>query len=409
VDTQDVDDEEEEEEEEEEDRPQTPPPGAQGSIPHRSPGGVSEMSGTTAISSLSQLDAEDLDPEEILEHIDELYSASKKFLGILVPDNGKDADTVKGLRMPGSRLSERFRAREEVLNMHLEVFRKSPQQYIRRPSILRALLGEQGQPSVHIPAELIIYKANLVVFAKQMITSQREHKPMWDTLRQLDMSLFPILFLSGFEDKQSASSHSSALLSETFALGLDIRTQLAITVLQNKHASNDGDWDPDEMLNEVFYNTQGGPQMYRGWEVNGLGADGTDLPRQFQNKIRQRIEEIRNHFTEETQQLEEGDFVDFESLTADFDWDKFIHQVLNWARLRNREIETKIKEKGGIDDLVETLKDKIMSPTQPQRQSVDSGAVDSGAVEPGPSPKKPRTSFGAERRRSRRSYDPEKA
>lgn len=375
--------------------PQTPPPvDRQAVVPHRSPGGASEMSGTTAISSLSMVDADDLDAELILEHVDDLYFACQKFLDVLAPERGDDPATIKGLRMPGSRISEKFRMRDEALDLHMDVFRKPPHQYVKRQAVLQAFFGKGELSATPTGAELVLFKANLVVFAKQMVTSQREHESIWYALRELDIS-FPSFFLSSLQDDAAVSVGGSRLISETFALALEIRTQLAILVLLR--ASEREGFQPDEALTEVFLTVADNGQEigFRGWELPGLGGSGTQLPDEFETRIQNRVEAIRRHFNRDSPSLENGEYVNFDALMNRYEWDGFIRIVLHWVRLRNREIESSMLKEGGINGVVMALKDQVASPPAPSRYSLPAR----------PSPKEQRSNK-SHRKKGSRSFDP---
>ncbi|KAF2199861.1 hypothetical protein GQ43DRAFT_464485 [Delitschia confertaspora ATCC 74209] len=377
--------------------PQTPPPnGGEGHVPHRSPGGLSEMSGTTAA------DAEDLNSEFILEYgLVDLYHTSKRFLNLLARDRGAaqdDVTTMKDLRKPESSLNERFRTLDLALDSDLNNFRKPPNLYISRQTVIRALLGrehvgaELDVASIRTPADLVMYKANLVVFARQMITSDRGHKAVWDAIRQLDVS-FPTLFLPKFEHEPEAGSCTSRLLDDTFKLALEIRTQLTILVLSHMMQTERDLFDPDNVVQEIFLEQAGNDDHsetpLRGWGVDELGGNGTVLSDEFRAIIVERVKRIREFFPRDAQSLQNKEYVDIESLGGAFNWDQFVLKLLRWVRLRNREIDAAIGEIGGIDGLVEGTKKSIAAANVPSRHL------------------KQRTSTGKERRRTSRRFDPE--
>ncbi|OCK86289.1 hypothetical protein K432DRAFT_341654 [Lepidopterella palustris CBS 459.81] len=360
-----------------EDSPGTPPPEETVIQPHRSPGALSNISGTTAFSSLSTAEAKDLDPDMIIESLEELYQNAEKFLHLVAPGQARQRDLqniVKDLRIPESKTSTRFKFLDDIFNKYLELYRSNDHQYIREQVVLRTLFGANRNPEA-LPGKIaqVLHKANLVVLARQIITSEREQESTWKAIRELD-SNFSTWFLSSFSDLNTQPANfapaSSAQLKDTFNLALEIRTQLAILLLLR--AQEKPDYDPMSELSQVFFMPAGrGSQSsddltnlrVRGWNVTGLGGDTTELHQPFRDDVIRRVKDITLFFTQDKQ----GDNLD--ALGAKYSWDAFIIQVLTWVRLRNSEIDRSIKDGGGIGVLLESLKTVSRSPVQPNRES----------------------------------------
>ncbi|PVI06104.1 hypothetical protein DM02DRAFT_34546 [Periconia macrospinosa] len=345
------------------DAAQTPPrPVAQNSLPHRSPGGVSEISGTTAISSFSMVEHDLLDPRFLLRHLPKLHSVAEEFLDLLVPEEEdvlsmqdrirRDMKRIQDMQKPDSELVEDYNDFDNQINLHLKHFRGTRQQFIDPRVIHQALFGPGNGNGARTGLDLILYRVNLLVLAKDMIHSDRNDKGMWITIRTLE-NMFPSLFLSVLDPNAAASesiSGESALLRKTFELALDFRTQLAILYLDQQ--SRLENFDPDAVLDRVFFGKDGiegneASPFVTGWDVAALGGKDAPLPQAFKSHVVDRLNEIRNHFPTDTQALEHGIVVDLDSLGVAFEWRPVILRLLDWVRLRNAELRAAIKHYGG--------------------------------------------------------------
>lgn len=389
-----------------EDAPHTPPRlEAEAPVPHRSPGAISEMSGTTAISSFSMVEAEMLEPRFIVRHLPKLFEALKEFLNHLVPDNGQledDHQNIIEMQMPDSDFNADYRDFDAEVTLRLNHFRGEHEQYIHLRAIHRALFGpNRDSAAARCCLDPVLYMANLLIFAKQMMRSDRSEKEIWNALRELD-NFFPARFLPALILGTNASESptgDSALLQETFELALDLRTQLAILVLER--ASNDSNFNPDEALDEVFFQSKspqaGAGSVIRGWSVSALGGEDSVLPQAFQGKVVERFSQMREFFPTDAESLERGDVADLDGLGSNFPWNSVILRLLGWVRLRNRELQAAIHNHGGISAIVERVKAEM--------QNASANEARATSV-PQPSPRKKRTSFGRGRRRSSRKFDP---
>ncbi|KAF2111709.1 hypothetical protein BDV96DRAFT_499223 [Lophiotrema nucula] len=380
-------------------RPQT----QKESIPDPSPGAVSEMSGTTAISSLSQFEAEDLESKWMLRRLRDLYRTSEEFLAHLVPDAGRiehDATHIQEMQKPDSEFNEDFRLLEKDMNLHLSHFKGRHSQYINVRAVHRALLGPDRDPaSLQSPLDVLLHKANLLVFTKQGISLDRPTEEAWSFLQYHD-KFFPATLLSalGSQD-EDPTPETTALARETFELALELRTQLLIVALEREaNKSVDGYFNPDKMLLEAFFGGSDEPGEYipHGWDVPGLAGRDSQLTGALGDKVVERAEEIRKYFPVDSEALAQGETVNFEDLTAEFSFQAFVLQLLDWARLRNREIERIVRDHGGVAKIAELVKHEIDHPHLEQPPLSVLVAT----------PRKKRVSFGRDRKRSSRIFDP---
>lgn len=376
----------------------------------RSPGAVSEMSGTTAISSFSMIEAEFLEPKYILKHMRKLCDAAGEFLQHLAPQDATISDdhrNIQEMLKPDSDFAEEYRDFDDELKLHLKHFKGEENSYINIRAVHRALFGSYNDVgALQSGVNLVLYLANILVLAKQMIGSSRNDKGVWDRLRQLD-NLFPSQFMHSLTTQDSLATQksmiavgNSVLLKETSDLALEIRTQLAILSLER--SASEAEFNPDEALDGIFLHSEASQEdqnIIRGWSVPALGGEGTDLPREVQDKIAARFNELRTFLPTDTQSLEHGDVVDLEGLSSTFPWEATVLQLLHWVRLRRDEISASIEAVGGATAILANMK-KAMAAPQPAAE----GAGPTTA--PRDSPRKKRASFGRHRRRSSRKFDP---
>jgi hypothetical protein len=377
-------------------------------MPDRSPGAASQMSGTTAISSFSMVEAEFLVPKYILKHMRKLCDTAEEFLEHLAPEDGSVQDDLKHtieIQRPDADYTEEYRDFDAELKVHLAHYKSDEHNYIHVRSVRHAIFGSDRDVTTDRSGlDLILYLANLLILAKSMIHSDRNDKDMWDALRQLDVT-FPSQFMSSLTESGTATTATetaanSELLSDTFKLALDLRTQLAILVLQK--VTENSDSDPDEILGEVFFRTEPsqeaeGPAI-RGWSVLALGGDDSALPRQFHKDVVKRLTDMRKCFPKDDQSLEAGKVVHLEKLVADFPWQATILRLLHWVRLRHRELHAAIDGLGGASAILRNVKQEIAEPQPVEQPREASNARDL--------PRQKRTSFGRDRRRSSKKFDP---
>lgn len=375
------------------------------SVPFRSPGAASEMSGTTAISSFSMVEAEFLEPKYILKHMRKLCESAREFLEHLAPDNGSldnDLHNIQEIQKPDSDFTEEYRDFNDELNVHLKHYKSEEHSYIHVRAVHRVLFGVNPDlAAAQSGIDLILYLANVLVFAKQMIHSNRSEKQIWDALRQLDNS-FPSQFMRSLEPEiLSTDAGDSAMLKSTFDLALELRTQLAILVLEK--SATDSIFNPDEVISEVFYRSElsqeGEGSLFRGWNILALGGEDSALPHQLEALVVERLNTMREFFPRDDASLDRGDVVDLEGLGENFPWEATILQLLHWVRFRHRELFASIDKLGGPTSIVHSVKHFIEEPLAATEQP--------RAVSNQPeSPRRKRRSFARDGGRSSRKFDP---
>lgn len=349
---------------------------------HQSPGTQSSISAITAISTAQSVhDPGDLDTDSMLEFLDDLFTDAGKVLDIVAP---KTAST-ENLASVVSNISNPHSPFRQVLEKRVSRFVEVRENfgtgdYINQATVLEAFARKTNlyEPGGEIARpDTIIYKANLATFAKQMVTLEQEDNDIiFSTLVEAD-NTFPRRFLPSLYDSEleEPTPGSSALVQETFQLALDIRTQVAVYLLVKRQ--HDQGFDPDNMLRIIFFavpdeegeeDDMSEMHRLRGWEILGLGSGDDDLSELIKNPILRRIEHIRHYFRGGQEALEHGDYVDSDALMAAFPWSDFIIHVLNWARIRNTELQGEINTLGGVSAIHASLKEHLETDTQESRR-----------------------------------------
>ncbi|KAF3042475.1 hypothetical protein E8E12_010014 [Didymella heteroderae] len=363
----------------------------------RSPGAASAMSGTTAISSFSMVEADFLEPKYIQKHLRKLCDSALEFLDHLAPAGGSmqdDLRNIQEMQKPGSEYAEEYSDFDEEFKLHLKHFKGDESNYVNPRAIHRALFDSYNDTgAMESGLNLVIYLANILILAKQMIHSSRSDKDVWNHLRLLDSS-FPSQFMrSLLSDGSPSAAGDSVMLEGTFKLALDLRIQL--TVLTLERSAGDNGFNPDDALDGLFIQDGG----LRGWDVEALGGEEKSLPHDFGERIAGHYNQIRALFPMDSQSLEEGHVVDLDGLGDKYQWVATVLLLLDWVRARRDEIGASIDAIGGPAAILSNVKQAIATPRPAPEDAT-------ATIAPRDSPRKKRTSFGRNRRRSSRRFDP---
>lgn len=334
---------------------------------HKSPGGLSAFSGTTARISLPAQELTTLSPEDMLDTLPDLSDASEKLLrfvfttdlydtsvaGITAQSQNKDARENKKLK----RLVDTFeRQRKEY----------GEDSYIDVGETVISILGRNagsidGETALWRP-DALLQKANLAVLVSRIL-SIAEHDQSDRFLEDL-AGAFPQRFVNRFGHVEELTPECSALAQETFQVALEVRTQEAIMLLA-RHMGKIN-FDPDTALFQVFYID---PNNLRGWAVSGLRIE--DLGREAKDKILRRVEQVRKAFRFNVPTSSEGQSSAVESLRVNFPWTTFAQKIITWARRRLTELENQTTIKGGAQAICQALIDVIHRGRLGQSSAID--------------------------------------
>ncbi|KAG0650230.1 hypothetical protein D0Z07_3293 [Hyphodiscus hymeniophilus] len=362
--------EEEEEEEREENEEEAGNIEVSGHL-QQSPGHLSQISGTTAItsasvqSSYSATEVNNLDLTMVVEVLPGLWFSSLQLLSLLAPENATTESVesiVRQLKVPGSSLAKVLKHREDKFDLDKETLGKDD--YIRSSFILQKLYNSSFEPGMPRP-DAVLHAANLATLVKNLLVAPKEATSTFNFFSNLD-TWFPESFITQFEDNLDFGN--STMRDESFALALEIRTQYAVACLLH-HKSSEHEWHPDEILVEPFFEnileyTPGLPRFedyMKNGKIKNLMRAGPENTETQNEQIRKRAEEIHNTFRQSEVAARADDLVDFDRLEKRFPWSTFLFDAVQWIRNRLDEVEASIFQQGGVEKLVKSLVDVIKS------------------------------------------------
>jgi len=333
-----------------------------------SPGGMSQISGTTAISSFSartshsQGEIGALDPM-VSEMLPDLWIDSNRIMNLLAPADASEEQVgtiVRQLKVSGTRLAKSLMHLEKRFGGIREHFGNEP--YIKTTLIFQRLLGTPDPAEANFRPDAIIHAANLATLVKDFLVMEKESQSSQSILGGLD-SYFPRVFVTKFEDNRQFGN--STLLDESFGIALDIRTQLTVVALGFQKEQDS--WDPDQILLATFYDPPQQPSpplsdfedTIRNGRPKDLMGAGSEVTDDQAAQVFQRVMDIRSAFRQSNDAIELGDLVDFDQLEEMFPWVKFLTDLVHWSRMRLDEISKGIKEQGGVTRIVESFIEAI--------------------------------------------------
>ena len=309
------------------------------------------MSGTTARTSLTDQDLAEMDSEQMIEKIPRLEYFSQLLLDRLAPRgiSGQTIQkTVRDLKDPSLRSTKNVNTEGKELNGAIEKFGNGPS--IDLSVALRAIIGVRHVDELSIglwrPDE-ILYKANLAATVADLYGRLATDAPTLP-LEKLDKD-FPEPFLSRLVAPGNQIPGASALFKETFDLGLDIRTQLALQVLKNQ--ADPPDLSPEEVLQEIFWLNE---VTVRGWDVEGLRGKSLKAP--HRKAIALRLDDILEKIKGGA---EPNGAINFHALTEAYPTGAFLQHFMSWARSRVAEIDIRVNAAGKAAAIQEAIEAEI--------------------------------------------------
>ena len=298
------------------------------------PGRASNISGTTARTSGSVHELAEMSSEDMRNYLPELYDYSTGIIGLCTPPEASTAafkDTVQKLksdRRTRKTLEKYTKAFDEVLSYF------ATETYINPSLALCGLLDIKRLEDIGNGPwrpDDVLFKANLAATVEELMSSNLGTSRHGISLEKLDRD-FPERFLAAFNSHSEAfPAGSSALLTESFEVGLELRTQFAVkalALLSSKPTFNAG-----QIIGQCFYDTEDG--SLRGWNIGGLQR--ADLSSAQTDAIRSRIGEI------EMLCSEDQTVINLDILQAQYPAAKFVKSFVTWARIRSNEIDRRLE------------------------------------------------------------------
>ena len=332
----------------------------------QSPGAMSQMSGTTAITSYSAQEIAKLDPI-MAEILPELLESASRIMDLLAPENAietvEQVDTiVKDLKIPGSRRGKHLKLHEQRFKATKSYY--GTDTYIRTSFVLRKLLGTDDLELGTFRPDPVIQAANLATLLGELVVLHKGETKALSILQGV-CSMFPEAFIGRYIEEVNLGDND--LIDENFDMALDLYTQSAIENL-SRMAEDGLSLTPDQALADVFY------KDFNMADPDGHFAELTDggvlrnILRPGQTYSQTQVEMIQERlgllsatirYSEEARRA--GDFVDFDQLNEMFPWATFITHLVQWSRRRLTEIFEAITEQGGIEEITLSLIELIQN------------------------------------------------
>ena len=316
----------------------------------------------TAHTTFSQDDAaevRELDRDMIIDGFATLLPTADNVLNFVFDQKSRDGDmncfdtaNSREYKVLGKRVQDYHSQRSHFSSHH----------YIRPDLVLRALLkisaGAKLLSESWRPDD-IVFRANLAGLVGH-ITQCTGIVQEAEILQALD-SDFPRHFMLSLENAEDVSGQVGECLmkEETHILALELRTQLAVTLL----ILNGLEAQPEAaeakiaqvFLGEGYENADELPDpihvtMLRSFDV--IGAD--DLP-SFQEHVIERIKDLKAAFDDSATYVEAVTY-----LQANYAWPEFRSALLDWIELRSKELSLNIIKRGGASTIAEST-DRIVS------------------------------------------------
>jgi hypothetical protein len=287
-----------------------------------------------------------LNPEARKKNIDDLtmlYATADGILKVLSLE-----------RAPGSRhetqekLTQALSNHESRLNLKLNHFAASlaqeKQVFVNVEDDAIFIDSASIQPTITQEADnglidAIVSKINLAILAADLRDQQKQKRAPESYVQDLNR-VFPSAFVTSFARDRRIGS--SKLFEETFQLGLDLRTLLAIQVLQQDGA--------DEQLRDFFYeelpeqSAEARLTLFQGETQSNVNAHG------------EKLEAVELHLAE-LDKVFGSNYKKGGQKTKKYGWQPFVINTLMWIQNRNEELSYNLQQigfSGGIGDL-ETL------------------------------------------------------
>jgi len=338
-------------------------------------GAFSILSGATALTTHSNLEAAGIDPDTVLTELKALHDASDIVLKIAAPANvSTDILTtiLSATAKSDTKISKVLRLRSfEAL---FDEF--TSHGYIRPEVVHKACFPSRTPPpdsQEYWTLKPILYKANMAKLLRDILPARRGSDSTWELLRGID-DFFPRQFW-----KSQRFDH------DVFSIGLDIRTQLYLELLAR--TSSASDISPIEKLAQVFLETPphdekvfeddelGNILHYdhvRGWDSDTLQEGGPSWEG-IEEATRARAARLRQYVpSEESQAVDPDAAIDFEGLYREFGWEDFKARIIEWVSRRNVELTEDIAECTNVREIEHRSKGAMRRPTQGPGRSANS-------------------------------------
>lgn len=330
-----------------------------------------QSSVATAITSWSEDETRAMNPSDIADYLPDLFKNSKRHLDLLAPKSGLKEEDVAAianeLKITGSRLALQLKKSEDHLKLTKESY--GSEAYIRTSYVLTKLVGSEVESNGNWRPDHVLYAANLATFVADMLLLIKESQHTVSTLQGV-CQIFPTEFVVMPHD--DSEIFRSDLENLTFDLALKLYTQWTIARLASMNFDTE---TPDQVLVSGFFESVPDPDTWDPKASYKVMAQGLTMKNLVQSDekytpdqvdmVWKTLESISQSFRTGDDAIKADDRVDFDLLEETFPWIEFITAAVNWSRLRFEELCDTVKQRGGIDEITQSLK-KFLEPAHSQ-------------------------------------------
>ena len=329
------------------------------------------MSAITGMTNYTAEFLKDLDAQDCVECLPTLLETSCRILDFLAP-NGLDYDTptsmanmMRELKVPGSHRAKQLKRFEAKFDLDREVY-GTDTKYIQTRLVVQKIFGSSEAAAVRFRPDVILQAANLATMLMTLLVTDKGSSSSINNFGAIDKE-FPEQFLSGLGTTREPFPQygGSELASESFSVGLALRTQYAIVALISQQGSKN--FDPLKIVLTCFF--EASPPSESNTALDDQFSDGQpkdilrnapNSPKQME-RIKSRVRQLQEAFRDNRDAADAQDLVDFEYLDNQFPWDNFIMNLARWTRSRLEEIIESIEIQGGIESIMKCLIETIMN------------------------------------------------
>lgn len=278
----------------------------------------------------------------MVDVLPELALASDNLAKLLIPD-GVDTSpaTWKEIKRTGSKHNKLYNRRMATLQLHKPCF--GTQEYIQPRIVLSALLGQPIQTLDDLPPaswrpDNILLKVNLTQMLNSILIvcniSDWTYRAT-DALERLDMA-----FPTGIA--------GSEFSFDALDLWLELAAHVTIRRLEAVIGSNPN-VEPHEEIENVFYDGEG---LFKHFETLGVSKASEADSEKAMNMMAELVDLLKAEFKYKSGR---NATAATGRLKAQFRWDHFLERVLVYFQNRSSELDQRIAEAGGVEQIIEDL------------------------------------------------------
>ncbi len=305
----------------------------------------SGMSGTTAKTSFSQEEINEMDAEIMVDVLPNLAAAAEDLANLLLPSDPKARPIVrKEIRALGSKHNKLYNTRVASINVHKPSFGSTT--YIHPSIVLRALLGVADMRDVSDGTwrpDAVLHMINLASMLQTVLIVVPNNNDVDDDGYNA---------LANLCDSFGAAISGPTFDHRAFHFCLDILTQLAIIRIDRHKV--DPSFDAAVAIQTTFYGLdEENDMVFRhadGLHMHGLGGEDQTT---YSDAIQAVVDHLSRPFEDAAPAAA------LRALRARYPWEAFIQHTVEYYLERKLELNEQIEAAGGADRIKRDLNEEV--------------------------------------------------